>query len=96
MQEKIKEIIKKAVEELNEQLEENKKIEYADDLKLMGKGAVLNSMDFVALITIIEELIGDEFDKDIYIVSDKAFSRENSPFRTMETLTNYVEELLKA
>ena len=96
MRDQIIEIIKEAVEELNEQLEENKKIEYADDLKLMGKGAVLDSMDFVAFVTIIEEMVSDKFDKDIHIVSDKAFSRENSPFKSMETLAKFVEELLKA
>lgn len=94
MQDKIKAIIKQAIDELNEQLEE--KIDYTDNVKLMGKGAVMDSMDFVTLVTIIEEMISNEFDKDIRLVSDKAFSRENSPFNSIQTLTYFVIELLES
>ena len=94
MNEKIKTILKNAVDELNEQLEN--KIVYSDDLKLMGKNAALDSMDFVAFISIVEEMISDEFDKTIRIVSDKAFSREHSPFKSMATLTSFISELLEA
>ena len=53
MQEKVKEIVKKSLEELNEQLDET--LEYDDDLRLIGKEAVLDSMSFVTLMTIIEQ-----------------------------------------
>ena len=52
-------------------------------------------MDFVTLITIIEELISDKLEKDIHIVSDKAFSRERSPFYSVGTLTEFIVELAK-
>lgn len=94
MREKISKIVKEALEELNEQLEDNEQVEYAEDIKLIGSDAAFDSMSFVTLMTIIEELITDELDKDIKIVSDKAFSRTNSPFLSIKTLEDFLLELV--
>ena len=56
MENEIQNIIKDAVEELNEQLETEKKIEYNPEVRLIGKQSSIESMDFVTLVTIIEEL----------------------------------------
>ena len=95
MKEKVEKIIKDAVDELNEQIEAEKMLNYSPDTRLIGKHAEIDSMEFVTLVTIIEELVGDEFDKDIRIVSDKAFSKERSPFYSIGTLTDFVVELLE-
>ena len=89
----VENIIKQAVEELNEQREE--KLSYNPETRLIGKNAEIDSMEFVTLVSIIEELISDEYDKSIRIVSDRAFSQERSPFHSIATLTTFVEELLK-
>lgn len=95
MENEIQNIIKDAVEELNEQLETEKKIEFNPEVRLIGKQSSIESMDFVTLVTIIEELISDRLNKDIRIVSDKAFSCERSPFHSIGTLTDFVIELVK-
>lgn len=95
MENEVKEIIKAAVEELNEQLDNDKKLEYNPDLRLIGKQSSIESMDFVTLVTIIEELVSDRLNKDIRVVSDKAFSRERSPFSSLGSLTDFVVELVK-
>lgn len=95
MQEKIRTIIKEAVEELNEQLEEGRKLEFSDDVRLIGRQAAIDSMDFVALVSIIEELVADKLGKNIRVVSDRAFSMERSPFQSIGTLTDFVAELVK-
>ena len=95
MKSQIEEIIRLAVEELNEQQEEDNQLSYAPDTRLIGKHAEIDSMEFVTLITIIEELISDKYDKEIRIVSDKAFSQERSPFYSIETLTDFVVELVE-
>ncbi len=89
---KIETVIKEALEELNSQLDEE--IVYDKEMKLIGKNASMDSMTFVTFMTIIEERVEDEMDQDIEIVSDKAFSRENSPFRTIATLEDFIAELL--
>lgn len=95
MREKLVEIIKMAISELNEQLEDDKKLTYSEDLRLIGKSSNIDSMDFVTLISIIEELVVDEMNKDIHIVSDKAFSKEHSPFYSVNTLIDFIEELIQ-
>ena len=90
----IKDIIKEAIEELNEQLDDDEKIEYDANLKLIGKNAALNSMSFVTFVTIVEELLEEKQDISVEIVSDKAFSREHSPFYSIQTFEEFVEELI--
>ena len=96
MESKVESVIKQAVEELNQQQEIEHRLVYNPDARLIGTHAEIDSMEFVTLITIIEELIGDEFDRDIRIVSDKAFSRERSPFYSFSSLKDYIIELLEA
>lgn len=94
MQEEIREIIKNALEELNEQLDNTSKISYGEQTRLTGAGAVLDSMDFVTLITIIEELLEEKFGRDLRLVSDKAFSVQYSPFKDFSTLEQFILDLL--
>lgn len=92
MKNKVENIVRQAVEELNEQREN--KLNFTNETYLIGHQAEIDSMEFVTLISIVEDLINDEFGKDIRIVSDKAFSMEHSPFRSIGTLTAFIEELL--
>lgn len=95
MKEEIKNILKNAIEELNEQLDENEKISFNDETRFIGSKACLSSINFVTLITIIEELIEDKFDKSVHLVNEKAFSSKRSPFYSIETFIEYIDELLK-
>ena len=94
MNSKVEEIMREAIDELNEQRKEGEKLAYSEDLRLMGKSAAIDSMDLVTLTAIIEELAADKFGKNIRIVSDKAFSMERSPFYSVGTLTDFVAGLL--
>lgn len=91
----IKDLIKESIDELNEQLDDDKQLMYSSEVRLLGKNASIDSMEFVTFITILEERISDELDQDIKIVSDKAFSRERSPFLSFESLEEFVTELIK-
>lgn len=95
MEEIIKGIICEAIAELNEQLHEGKKIQYSEELKLIGTKAAMDSITFVTLVAIIEDLISEKMGKHIMIVNDKAFSRERSPFYSVAALSDYIAELVK-
>ena len=95
MKEKIKEILKDAIFELNEQLDDEEKIDYNENTHFIGSKANLSSISFVTLVSIIEELIETKFDKTVHLVDEKAFSSKRSPFYSVETMTDYIEELLK-
>ena len=94
MREKINEILREAVEELNEQMDADKKIEFSEELRLVGSNAALDSISFVTLIAITEDLIREKLGKNIMIVNDKAFSQERSPFRSISALTDYINGLI--
>lgn len=94
MQDKIQEIIKEAIDELNEQLDDENKILYNDETRFVGSHACIDSMGFVTFISIIEGLITDKLNKSIQLVNEKAFSQKHSPFYSIQTLTDYIQELL--
>lgn len=92
MQENIA-VIYEAIDELNETLETP--IEKSEMTVLFGKDAVLDSMGLVSLIVTVERLVDEKYDKTISLASEKAFSRSSSPFKTVTTLAEYVQELLE-
>jgi len=71
-------------------------VSYSDDLVLWSnKESQFDSMAIVALVSAIEVEILNTLGRDITIVSEKAFSQQYSPFRTMETLGLFIEKLLE-
>ena len=52
-------------------------------------------MGLVYLITDIEEKISDEFSKHIVLADEKAMSQKTSPFRDVETLAKYIQNILE-
>ena len=92
---KIKNKIIEALNELNEELENENLNNITKETKLYGGSGALDSLALVSLITDLEERISDEFEKDIILADEKAMSQRTSPFRSVETLTNYIQKLLE-
>jgi len=65
------------------------------DSVLYGPDAVIDSLGLVNLILAVEREVEDEFDQAITIADERALSMSQSPFRTIESLARYVENLLK-
>lgn len=85
-------LIYEAIDELNETLDEP--IETSDSTQLFGSKSKLDSMGLVSLIVTVERLIDEKYGKTVTLASEKAFSRSSSPFRTVQTLSEYISELL--
>ena len=85
-----------AVDELNTQLPAGVTFEKSLDVPLYGAGGKLESLDFVTLIMEVEEKINAEFGTDITIADENLLSKEKSPFSTLRTLIEYLDELVKA
>ena len=92
--ERIQQAVYRAVDELNKQLPKGISVNKSPDAVLYGKTGKLESIDVVTLIMEVEDQVKAEFGKSITIADDRAMSRENSPFLTVGTLTDYVTELL--
>jgi acyl carrier protein len=93
--ERITKAIYSAVDELNKQLPKGTTLEKSHDAVLYGKSSKLESLDFVTLIMEVEEKIQAEFGVDLMITDENLLSKQNSPFSTLGTLTDYLAEALK-
>ena len=74
---------------------EEEALEISEDTVLLDTDGRIDSLDFVALIVIIETNISNKLDKNINIVNEKAFSGENSPFKNVKSLIEFITELLE-
>jgi acyl carrier protein len=93
--ERISKAVFSAVDELNTQLPAGVSVEKSLDAPLYGAGGKLESLDFVTLIMEVEEKINAEFGTDITIADENLLSKAKSPFSTLRTLIEYLEELVK-
>ncbi len=84
-----------AMDELNESLPDGARLEKDLDAVLFGKSDSIDSMDFVKLLIIFEEKVGDDADATISVMDDRALSQDNSPFRTVRSLVDYTTKLLE-
>ena len=71
---------------------ENDEINF--DTTIYGNDSRLDSLGLINLIVAVEQNIEDEFDVNITIADERAMSQETSPFKTVGTLTDYIEILL--
>jgi len=95
MENQIKEILFKSVEEINKTLDEDQQLELSTETVLLGKDGNIDSITLVNLIVAIEESIEDELNVEITLVDEKALSQKESPFRTIGTLIDYIAQVVK-
>lgn len=87
-------IVIDAIKETNLTLTEGKKLRETPDAVIFGEEGGLDSIDFVCLVTLLEDKISEKFDKAITITSDKAFSLKYNPFANVSRMTDFLMELL--
>lgn len=95
--ERIAQTIYRAVDEINLQFPKEMRLEKSIDTRLFGgKGvASLDSLGLVRLIVTTERNIEEEFGVIITLADERAMSRKDSPFKTIETLADYISLLLE-
>ena len=87
------EIVYNTIDEINLDLV-NKKISKTLDSELYGHKDLLDSFELVNLIVSIEEKIEQRLSKSISLTDDKALSQDYSPFGTVSTLVDYINNSL--
>lgn len=93
--EKILNCIYKALDEVNEQLSDDQQLEKTPETVLLGNSGKLESIDLVNILVATEDYLEEEFSMPISITDEKAVSEKNSPFTTIETLSDFISDLLK-
>jgi len=90
---KIENIIIEAADETHSQLATAIR-EQGRDTKLFGRDALLDSLALVSLIAAVESRLREQCRNDIMLVNEDAMSRRHSPFRTVGSLCDYIDELI--
>ena len=69
-------------------------INTTDDMRLLGRDALLDSLGLVTILASFEADINDTFGTEIVLADERAMSMERSPFRTVSSLVDYACTLL--
>jgi acyl carrier protein len=65
------------------------------DTVIFGKKSLLDSLGLVTLVMELENRLDEERGIQVVLADEKAMSRRSSPFRTLGSLVDYVEERIK-
>ncbi|HBJ37776.1 MAG TPA: hypothetical protein DDZ51_24075 [Planctomycetaceae bacterium] len=76
---------------LNEQRETDSKLPTGADSPLFGDGSPLDSLGLVTLTMDVEDAFADQ-GVEVSLSDSRAMSRKQSPFRTVATLVQFIEE----
>jgi acyl carrier protein len=94
MKTKIIEIIIKAINDINIELNSDKLKNSDQSTTLYGSEGNLDSISLVMLISDVEEKVSNTFNKNIVLADERAMSQKYSPFKSVESLADYITELL--
>ncbi len=91
--EKVEEIITDSTRRIF--LENNINIEsLGRETPIYSEDSPIDSLNLVMLISDIEHVIGEQYNREIVLADEKAMSTRNSPFRSVGSLADYVCKLL--
>ncbi len=93
--ERIESAVLRALAEVNRQLPEEEKVSLTADVPLFGGEGRLDSLGLVNLVVETEIQIQREFGLAVALADEKALSQSRSPFRTVESLVEYVGSVLR-
>ena len=88
-------LIFNTIDEINSQLSKEQQLRKSTKTVLFGKNGNLDSLGLVNFLVITEQNIEDEFDVSIALADERAMSQKNSPFRTIGSLADHIDRILK-
>jgi acyl carrier protein len=83
-----------AIDQVNRQNPGKKPVGKSLGTSLFGSTSDLDSLGLINLVVAVEENIEKSQGAQITLVDDRALSAPVSPFATVESLANYIEQLL--
>jgi acyl carrier protein len=86
--------IYRAVDWINGELPPDRQLIKAPETRLLGSQSVLDSMHLVSLIVTIEREVEDTFVVALTLADERALSMEASPFRSIQSLADYIGILI--
>ena len=90
MEDEIVNIILKACNELNEQLNNKIDVDEGKNAVLYGKDGVLDSLGLVNLVVSVESEIENTYGKSLTLIDGAAVPKEESPFRNIGLFAEFI------
>jgi len=90
----IEELILAALNDVNDEQPEDERIEVGPSTPLFGPDAQIDSLALVSVIVDVETALNVDYDLPISLTDDRAMTREISPFDDVQTLKDYIVELV--
>jgi acyl carrier protein len=84
----------RAIDWINAELPPDRQLNKTPETRLLGSQSVLDSLHLVSLLIGIEREVDDAFDVTLTLADERALSMKESPFRTIQSLANYIVELI--
>ena len=93
MRTRIVQLILASLEDLRDVFE-NPMLEFSEQTVLYGPASDLDSMGLVTLLLEVEQRIEEQLDVTVRLMDEKAMSQKHSPFRTVQSLADYIYTLV--
>jgi len=90
----ILEIVISNVNSLVDTLPNDQKFVVDQNTILFGNGSNIDSLSLVSIIVDLESIFLDDYDLEISLTDDKAMMRKISPFDSIISLVDYIDELV--
>ena len=95
MQEKIKdELLKLLISFVEENQIDIAVAELNYETKLIGSSSIFDSIELVSFIVETEQFLEENFDISVQLASESAMSRRRSPFMSLQSLVDYILEII--
>jgi acyl carrier protein len=88
--EKINKVVFRAVDELNDMLPQENRLQKSVETALMGESGKLDSLGFVNFILAVEDEFEKEYGFHISLTDIGETSQKENPFQTIGTLIEYI------
>ena len=88
-------IIYESIDEHNSMQSGDSRLEKDPKTELFGGKSNLDSLGLVTFIVNVEQRINNNFKKVIALADERAMSQKRSPFRNVQSLVDYIDELIK-
>lgn len=94
--EKILEAIYAGIDEVNESLPAEKRVEKSEETHLMGANGAIDSLGLTMLVVAIEQKVEEQLDEMVTLVDSSIVSEDNSPFQTVSKLADHIKNLVES
>jgi acyl carrier protein len=88
------ELVKNVIHEMSDELGYDNLRKPSPDTTLFGGTEGIDSLSLVRIVAEVERAAEDQFSKRVVLADERAMSRRNSPFRTVGTLAELLQERL--